>query len=591
MKYANISQVLDHACQKYPHKNAVHLLFSKQPEEILTYQQFIQRSAIFAQALQAVEIQPDEVVIIILQHSQELLLTFFGTILRGAIPSIMPFMTEKLLPEHYRSALEALFRITKPAAVVTYKDFLTEVEKASSGTSIRKILVAEEIFNQEIHTPFPQPGEIDFTVLGGAQRLPTDIALLQHSSGTTGLQKGVALSHRAIFNQLENYQKALDFSENDIVTSWLPLYHDMGLIAGFIMPVLLGASLVLISPFDWVRAPHRLMQAISNYRSTFCWLPNFAYNFSAQKIRERDLEGVDLSCMRAFINCSEPMVWKSHRMFYERFSKYGLKSSALATSYAMAENVFAVTQGGIHDPVKLDRIDRQAFTQHQTAQPVDKFQNQDDALLDQQVEEDPDSTYMLSAGQPIQGTSISIRDETGAELADKVVGEIAIRSDCMLTGYYHRPDLTEKAFSDDWYLTGDLGYRAENQIFITGRKKDLIIVGGKNIYPQDLERLASEVDGVYPGRVVAFGVLNENGGTEDVVIVAETPINKSQLAHHPEVAKKLEDISSEIRKRVTSGSDISLRIVHLVHHNWLIKTSSGKIARSANREKYLAQRK
>ncbi len=589
MNVANISQVLDHAWQKHPQKNAVHLLFAKQPEEILTYEQLTQRSAVFAQSLQTVDIQPGEVVIIILQHSQELLLTFFGTIIRGAIPSIMPFMTEKLLPEHYRHALKALFKITRPAAVVTYQDFLEEVEKASSGTSIRKILVVEEIFNKNIHAPSTQPGKFNLTTLGGFQRLATDIALLQHSSGTTGLQKGVALSHQAIFNQLQSYQKALSFSESDVVASWLPLYHDMGLIAGFIMPVLLGATLVLISPFDWVRAPHRLLQAISHYQSSFCWLPNFAYNFCAQKIREKDLEGVNLSSMKAFINCSEPMYWKSHRLFYERFSKYGLKPSALATSYAMAENVFAVTQGGIHEPVKLDKIDRRALMNSQIARPVDNFQNQDDALLNQEIEDHPDIIYMLSAGQTIQGTSISVRNENGVPLADRVIGEIAIRSDCMLTGYYHRPDLTEKAFLDGWYLTGDLGYRAEDHIFITGRKKDLIIVGGKNIYPQDLERLASEVDGVYPGRIVAFGVLNENGGTEDVVMVAETSINISQLTLQPEIAKKLEAISSEIRQHVTRGSDISLRTVHLVPHNWLIKTSSGKIARSANREKYLAQ--
>lgn len=589
MYHQNISQVLAQAYQEYPNKAAIHLLFSHKPEEMLTYRQLVQRPALFARRLQEAGIQPGEVVIIILQHSQELPLSFFGAMLQGSIPSIMPFMTEKLLPDHYRSALEALFQITKPAAVITYNEFFQEVEKASSGTSIRKIFTSEDVFNQETIQNADDEGKLDFQTLVGIQRLPADIALLQHSSGTTGLQKGVALSHQAIFNQLQSYQKALNFSHKEVISSWLPLYHDMGLIAGFLMPILLGASLVLMSPFDWVRAPYRLFQAISQYRGTFCWLPNFAYNFCAQKIRERDLEGLDLSCVKAFINCSEPMHWKSHHLFYERFSKYGLRPSALATSYAMAENVFAVTQGGISEAVLIDRIDRQVLINTQKAQSVNGFQDQDEALLEKRIEEKPDILYMVSAGKPIEGTQITILDHDGNPVQDRVIGEIAIKSNCMLTGYYHRPDLTEKAFRDGWYLTGDLGYQANEQIFITGRKKDLIIVGGKNIYPQDLERLAVEAEGVYPGRVVAFGIYNENGGTEDVVIVAETTIDENQSLDLPENKDELERIKADIRQRVTRGSDISLRFVHLVHRNWLIKTSSGKIARSANRDKYLAE--
>ena len=183
----------------------------------------------------------------------------------------------------------------------------------------------------------------------------------------------------------------------------------------------------------------------------------------------------------------------------------------MATCYAMAENVFAVTQGGIHEPVTLDQIDLEAFTREQIAVPV--------------VGDDPTEAAseirMLSAGRPIQNTQVRVITRSGADLPERHIGEIAIRSNCMLDGYYHRQDLTLLAFQDGWYLSGDMGYLAEGELFITGRKKDLIIVGGKNIYPQDLERLASEVDGIHPGRVVAFGVYNQVTGTEDVVLVAE----------------------------------------------------------------------
>ena len=180
----------------------------------------------------------------------------------------------------------------------------------------------------------------------------------------------MALSHQAVFNQLESYAKAIRLTPDDVVVSWLPLYHDMGLIAGFLMPLLEGVPLVLMSPFDWVRAPYRLLQAVSQYRGTLSWLPNFAYNFCAQKIRDRDLEGVDLSSWRAVINCSEPMHCQSHQMFLERFRGHGLRESALATCYAMAENVFAVTQGGIGRAVTVDTISQRGLLVDRIARPA-----------------------------------------------------------------------------------------------------------------------------------------------------------------------------------------------------------------------------
>ncbi|HEX9029703.1 MAG TPA: AMP-binding protein, partial [Anaerolineales bacterium] len=432
---------------------------------------------------------------------------------------------------------------------------------AAQNGSIRAILTADSIAPLIAANPAAHPG-----AFAGLERSPGEIVLLQHSSGTTGLQKGVALSHQAVFNQLESYRHALQLVPTDGIVSWLPLYHDMGLIAGFLLPILTQTHLVLMSPFDWVRAPYRLLQAASDYHSTLCWLPNFAYNFCAQKIRERDLEKVDLSNLRAVINCSEPMHWKSHEMFLERFQPYGLKPQALATCYAMAENVFAVTQGGIDGPVPVDRIDPQAFLSQQRAVPA----------------ADPETAIpMLSAGKPLANVQVQVLDKEAHPLPERHIGEIALLSNCMLTGYYHRPDLTEKAFLDGWYLTGDLGYLAEGELFVTGRKKDLIIVGGKNIYPQDLERLACEVEGVHPGRVVAFGVFNDQAGTEDVVLVAETDHDPSD---HPEAA---EYVAAEIRQRVTRGSDIALRYVYIVGRNWLLKTSSGKLARAANRQKYI----
>jgi fatty-acyl-CoA synthase len=538
-----------------------------QVEEKISYRRLMQGAAGYARAFAEKGIRPGEVVILVLQHGADLVYSFFGAILHGAIPSILPFLTEKLSPERYQEDMTALISITRPAAVVTYPEFLPVVMGTlRAGDSVRAVLVSSDI----------QPAaEVDFAGLPGFERSPEDIVLLQHSSGTTGLQKGVALSHQAVLNQLTAYAGAIRLSADDTIVSWLPLYHDMGLIAGFIMPVLNRVPLVLMSPFDWVRAPYKLMQAVSEYRGTLAWLPNFAYNFCAQKIRERDLEGVDLSTWRLVINCSEPTRWESHQLFFKRFQPYGLRYEALVTCYAMAENVFAVTQSGLDAPVSVDEIDARTFITQRIAAPSTAAE---------------DTLKMLSAGPAIPNTRLCVLAEHPAEngekqaarqqLPDRQVGEIALRSDCMLTGYYQRKDVTRQAFYEGWFLTGDLGYMVGEEVYVVGRKKDLIIVGGKNIYPQDLETLANQVPGVHQGRVVAFGVYSPEMGTEEVVIVAEVD------EEDPGERQRIEDA---IRQRITRGSDVTLRYVQTVGPKWIIKTSSGKTARLANRDKYLAE--
>jgi acyl-CoA synthetase (AMP-forming)/AMP-acid ligase II len=469
----------------------------------------------------------------------------------------MPFLTEKLPPEQYRADLAALISVTRPAGIVTYPEFEGEVRSAlTEGGSVRAVISTATVAALADDAAVPA---------AAGTRSPTDIVLLQHSSGTTGLQKGVALSHRAVLNQLQAYGKALDLGANDVVVSWLPLYHDMGLIAGFLMPILFGVPLVLSSPFDWVRAPYRLLQSVSHYKGTLSWLPNFAFNFCTQKVRDGSLEGVDLSSWRVVINCSEPVRWESHHAFFERFKPYGLREDALQTSYAMAENVFGVTQSDLTRRPSFDSLDKDAFVSRREVRRAT----------------DVASTFrMMSSGTPLANTEVRVLDDSGATLPERRIGEIALRSDCMLTGYYNRPDADQKAFRDGWFLTGDYGYLSAGELYVWGRKKDVIIVGGKNVYPQDLEALSYEVPGVHPGRAVAFGVFDEQAGTEDVVMVVE--IDSGSLVERERVA----DL---VREHVTKNSAIALRYIQVVGPKWILKTSSGKTARAANRDKYLRE--
>lgn len=551
-----LPQLLQNAYQTVPDKTSIILQFAGQDDKTITYRDLIHGANRYALTYAKQGIKKGEVVILILQHGEDLVYSFWGAILHGAIPSIMPFLTEKLAPGKYRADLASLISITKPTTIVTYPEFEKEIRDAlSEGDSVKNIILTNQIESSS-----------SYAAEDGVWS-DEDIVVLQHSSGTTGLQKGVALSHRAILNQLNAYSKTLNIdNQKDVIVSWLPLYHDMGFIACFIMPVILQIPLVLMSPFDWVRAPYKLLQSVSQYHGTLSWLPNFAFNFCAQKIRERNLENVNLSSWRAIINCSEPVHVESHNLFFEKFSSYGLNYSALQTCYAMAENVFAVTQSPLDKTPVIDEIDREIFMTQRLA-----------------LKGKPDSAIlkMTSSGQPLPNVQVKVVDESFNEVDERFVGEIAVQSDCMLTEYFNRPDATESAMKNGWYLTGDYGYIADGELYVSGRKKDLIIVGGKNVYPQDLESLAGEVTGVRKGRCVAFGMYDEESGTEEVVIIAES---ESQ-----ELDKEL--IADAIRKHVTKNSAVAVRHVKVVDETWILKTSSGKTARSANKEMFLKELK
>ena len=542
--------------ESMPNRNALTLLTPNESHTV-TYREFFEQAARYARALEKAGVRPHDLVVLVLQHGPDVLYGFWGAMLLGAVPSIFPFLTPKLDPDRYFESVRTLVELSEVKAVITYPEMQDALED-----HLRGIQTLGAILN--VTDLEPEDALDDY--LGREPAQPNDTAFLQHSSGSTGLQKGVMLSHAAVLNQIAAYSTAIDLSPEDVIVSWLPLYHDMGLIAGFIMPVVQGVHLVLMSPFDWVREPHMLLNAIQTYGGTLCWLPNFAYNFLATRVRKSALSGLDLSSLRAVINCSEPVRYESHTLFANKYVPFGLPHNALATCYAMAENTFAVTQSAIGVSPTLDIIDRDLLMEQQIAHPADGTSVR--------------TVTMVSCGTPIHNTEIRIVDANRRDLPERRIGEVALRSDCMLTGYYHRDDATAQAMQDGWYFTGDLGYIADGELYITGRKKDLIIVGGKNIYPQDIEHILNDIPGVHPGRTVAFGVLNESLGTEDIAVVCE--VETDDPAERDRITK-------EIRTRIAQTTDVMAHYVHLVEAGWLIKTSSGKIARAANRQKFLEE--
>lgn len=507
---------------------------------------FRERAGRYAAALTDKGIAPRDLVIIAHTQNLESIYAFWGAMLIGAIPSMFSTLTEKLDPDVYTRNMAELVTLSDVRAIVTTDDFAPTLRR----TVHCAVYGSSEMQAQGDGVP--------------ASAHPDATALLQHSSGTTGLQKGVALSHRAVLNQLASYSQSLNMNAEDVIVSWLPLYHDMGLIAGFLLPLVQGRPLVLMSPFDWVAHPAMLLRAIHEYDGTLCWLPNFAYNHMARRTRKRDVADLSLENLRAFINCSEPVRHDSHQLFLERFAATGIRASQLSVSYAMAENTFAVTQTRIGEYPELDIIDNQILASEKRAQPAN--------------ENTSTPITVVSCGEPIPNTRVQVVDDAGAVLPERHVGELVVQSDCMLTEYYQRPDL--EPFVNGWYRTGDMGYLADGEVYVVGRKKDLIINAGKNVYPQDIEAVVNTIEGVHPGRVVVFGVPDEREGTERIAVVAEVDTDDADTR---------KAIQSTIRQRVVQQTTVSVNFVHLVEKQWLLKTSSGKIARAANREKWLSE--
>lgn len=500
----------------------------------------------YASGLQSMGVSARDLVVLAHTQNLESIYAFWGALLIGAIPSMFPTLTEKLDRDIYMNSMSELVELSTVRAILTTDEFATELSERVSCPVYGSHTLLDSVSG-------------DYTAY---QPDADEIAFLQHSSGTTGLQKGVALSHTAVLNQLASYSDALAVNDSDVIVSWLPLYHDMGLIAGFLVPLIQGIPLVLMSPFDWVKSPAMLLRAISDYQGTLCWLPNFAYNHMARRIRKRDVEGLSLNSMRAFINCSEPVHATSHQLFLDKYSKLGVQAKHLTVSYAMAENTFAVTQTPIGTAPKIDIINQVELEQQLQANPVS--------------EDDPNARLLVSCGQPIVHTEVKVIDDNGQTLKDRQVGELMVKSDCMLKEYYKRADLNPFD-SAGWYKTGDRGYISEGEVYVIGRSKDLIINAGKNVYPQDIEAIINGVQGVHPGRAVVFGIYDEKDGTELITVVAE--VDTADEAER-------KSIFQDIKQTVATQTTVTISYIHLVEDKWLIKTSSGKIARAANRDKW-----
>jgi fatty-acyl-CoA synthase len=456
----------------------------------------------------------------------------------GTVPAILTPPNRKLNRSYYQETMaEVLRRCGFEAVVLGTEDF-------DIPTRALAPLTFETI------QPAPPPAAPEAPE-------PLEASFMQFSSGTTGIKRGVLVSDDSVLAQLDVYAGALHLNDDDCLLSWLPLYHDMGFIACLNMPLAHGQHSVMIDPIEWVTNPAIYLRAVSTYRGTLSWHPNFAYAFMAQRVRDREIGGLDLSTLRGLVNCSEPVTDVSQRAFLERYTQYGLAPEVFKGCYAMAETTFALTHGTSTDPNYLDDVGPSSG-----ARPV--------------------NGAFVSVGSALPGVEIRIVDPNShGDLPDGDVGELWVRSPFNFTGYFNDHAATERAFVDGWYRTGDLGYRRESAYYIAGRLKDVLIVAGVNVFPQDIEDMVSGFDGIQSGRVSAFSVFDPRLQTERIVVVAE---RAEALGDDPD------ELTPPIRQKLLAAFQIANFELETVEPGWLVKSTSGKMARSANRQKWLDSR-
>ncbi len=539
-----------------PEKPFVTMWTSEDEVHSVTFGEFTKHALQQAGYLRSQGVRTGDTVVLILPQGIPVMTAFAGAMFLGAVPAILAYPNFKVEPAKYRFGLQGVTANLKARLILVDQEFPDELMQHVRVEGAARLVRCD--------------GEGSSAVTADvAQGInPDQLAFIQHSAGTTGLQKGVALSHQAVLTQIHLLSQALRIGPEDRIYSWLPIYHDMGLIACFMLPLVCHTPLVMQSPTGWVMQPATMLELISAYRCSLAWIPNFTLQFLARRVRPGDRSSFDLSCLRALINCSEPVRASSMDEFLAAYPAAGLSPNVLQSCYAMAETVFAATQSDVTQPgPRRIWVDGESFRKQKLAVPVSK--------------DSPGALCLVSSGSCLPNTQIRIVSGEEKELGPGGVGEILIHCDSMLDGYYNRPDLTAKALRDGWYWSGDLGFLLNGELYVIGRKKDLIIVAGENIYPQDVEEIVSAHPAIYDGRVVAFGQFNPALGTEEIFVVAEVR-KEDDLQNSPGIDRAL-------RTAITSELGVGVGSIFLKPPRWIVKSTAGKPARSTTREKLLSE--
>ena len=538
--------------ERVPDRVHIHLREDSGDETPLTYGWLWRAAQAVAGGLADRGLGRGDKVAIMLRTEQWFFPTFIGTLMAGCVPVPLypPFRLDRI--EEYVHRQVAILRNAEARILLTFE----EVERVG-GLLVRQVPSLDSVA-----TAADVDGEPRRPVAATAD----DPALIQYTSGSTGQPKGVLLSHGNLLANIRALVRRFDITSRDVGVSWLPLYHDMGLIGAWLGPLYFGAPLALMSPLAFLARPVRWLQALDAHRGTLSPAPNFAFDLCTARIADEELDGLDLRCVRVLLNGSEPVSPESLRRFIDRLAPCGLDPGAVYPVYGLAECSLGLSTPALGDAIRIDRVRRATFQASGRAEPA--------------PDDDSGALRFVSCGRALPDHELAVFAADGSRAPERVQGRVRFRGPSTTRGYYRNAEATRDLVgADGWLDSGDLGYLADGDLFLTGRAKDLIIKAGRNFYPHEAEALAGGVPGVRTGCVAAFGVTDPDRGTEQFVIVAET-----RASDEAERAALSQAVSREVSLALGVAPD---RVV-LAPPGSVAKTSSGKIRRGATRDAWLA---
>ncbi len=544
-------EVLKWHAQNHPHNVHINLYIEGALQEKITFRALMEGAESIACGLRHQGLEPGQTVALMLPTSRDYFYSFFGVLLVGAIPvPLYPPARPTQIEEHLRRH-SGILKNSLAALLITIPEVLplARLLKAHVKTLRGSVTVAElAAHGGQLVPHIAKPG---------------DTAFLQYTSGSTGNPKGVVLSHANLLANLRAMGERVKASSSDVFVSWLPLYHDMGLIGAWFGSLYYGYQLVIMSPLSFLLHPESWLWAMHRHRGTLSAAPNFGYELCLKKIDDRDIEGLDLSSWRLAFNGAEPVSPETVRNFGKRFGRYGFGSEVMAPVYGLAESSVGLAFPPPGRKVPIDRIVRDSFMRSGRAEPASA--------------DDSGALRFVACGQPLKDHQIRIVNAQGQDLGERQEGRLYFSGPSVTSGYYRNVEQNKRLFQGEWLDSGDLAYIADGDLFITSRIKDIIIRGGRNIYPYELEGAVGEIAGIRKGCVVAFGSLDRRSQTERLIVLAET---------RETAAERLSSLHGEINNLTMDILGLPPDDVLLLPPHAILKTSSGKLRRAATRDLY-----
>ncbi len=543
--------VLDWHVRSHAERPHIHLVAEAGPHETVTYADLMSGAERMAAGLLQRSLEPGQTVAIMLPTGRDYFYSFVGILLAGGIPvPLYPPVRLSQIEDHLRRHAAILANAEVSILVTLAEAKPIALLLKSHVEALRQVLTPADLVRPA--APF-----------GKASVQAEQTAFLQYTSGSTGNPKGVVLTHANLLANIRAMGAVVEASSENTFVSWLPLYHDMGLIGAWMGSLYFAMPLVLMSPLTFLARPERWLRAIHHYRGTISGGPNFAYELCLRRISDADIEGLDLSSWRIAFNGAEPVSPETLRRFQESFGRCGFRAESFTPVYGLAESSVGLALPPLDRGPRIDRVQREPFMRSGRALPA--------------APDDAAALLLPACGEPLPGHEIRIVDSAGRELGEREEGSLEFRGPSATSGYYRNPEETARLFHDGWIVSGDLAYMAGGEVVITGRRKDIIIRAGRNIYPHELEEAVGDLPGIRKGCVAAFGAPDPVSQTERLVIVAETRETE---------ATALEKLRGEIHALSVDLLGAPPDDVVLAPPHTVLKTSSGKIRRAASRELY-----